>query len=126
MLKDESVPRDHPMSEIRTRIYAVIAAIPQGRVVTYGQVAAMAGVPRHARQVGYALFDLPEGSPLPWHRVVNARGEISQRREPGCGEVQRTKLEAEGIAFRKGRVDLELYRWEPGIARRHDPRDAWE
>ncbi len=126
MLKDESVPRDHPMSEIRTRIYAVVAAIPQGYVVTYGQVAAMAGVPRHARQVGYALFDLPEGSPLPWHRVVNARGEISQRREPGCGEVQRTKLEAEGIAFRKGRVDLELYRWEPGIDRRHDPRDAWE
>ncbi|MDA7881410.1 MGMT family protein [Akkermansiaceae bacterium] len=114
------------MSEIRTRIYAVVAAIPQGYVVTYGQVAAMAGVPRHARQVGYALFDLPDGSPLPWHRVVNARGEISQRREPGCGEVQRTKLEAEGIAFRKGRVDLELYRWEPGIDRRHDPRDAWK
>lgn len=49
------------MSEIRIRIYAVIAAIPRGRVVTYGQVAAMAGAPRHARQVGYALFDLPEG-----------------------------------------------------------------
>lgn len=104
---------DHPMSEIRTRIYTVVESIPHGSVVTYGQVAAMAGAPRHARQVGYALHDLPEGSPLPWHRVVNAKGEISQRREPGCDEVQRTKLEAEGIEFHKGRVDLDRYRWEP-------------
>jgi hypothetical protein len=50
------------------------------------------------------LFDLPEGSPLPWHRVVNARGEISHRSEPGCENVQRSKLEAEGIEFRNGRV----------------------
>jgi methylated-DNA-protein-cysteine methyltransferase-like protein len=103
------------MSEIRVRIYAVVAAIPRGRVVTYGQVAAMAGAPRHARQVGYALFDLPEGSPVPWHRVVNARGEISQRSESGCENIQRSKLEAEGIEFRNGRVDLELCRWEPNI-----------
>ena len=101
------------MSEIRIRIYAVVAAIPRGSVATYGQVAALAGAPRHARQVGYALFDLPEGSPLPWHRVVNARGEISQRSEPGSENVQRSKLEGEGIEFRNGRVDLELCRWEP-------------
>ncbi|MGI9244909.1 MAG: MGMT family protein [Verrucomicrobiales bacterium] len=105
------------MSEIRTRIYAVVAAIPRGRVATYGQVAALAGAPRHARQVGYALFDLPEDTPLPWHRVVNARGEISQRSEPGGGRenIQRSKLEAEGIEFRKGRVDLGLCRWEPDL-----------
>jgi methylated-DNA-protein-cysteine methyltransferase-like protein len=101
------------MSKLRESIYAVVAAIPHGRVATYGQVAALAGAPRHARQVGYALFDLPEGSPLPWHRVVNARGEISQRSEPGCEGVQRTKLEAEGIEFRNARVDLKRCRWEP-------------
>lgn len=101
------------MSQLRKRIYAIVEAVPHGHVVTYGQVAAMAGAPRHARQVGYALFDLPEGSPLPWHRVVNAKGEVSERREPGYDEVQRRKLEEEGIEFRKGRVNLELYRWEP-------------
>jgi methylated-DNA-protein-cysteine methyltransferase-like protein len=104
------------MSELRERIYAVVAGIPGGRIATYGQVAAMAGFPQHARQVGYALFDLPEGSTLPWHRVVNARGEISQRSEPGCEDVQRTKLEAEGIEFRNGRVDLKHCRWEPHTA----------
>ena len=100
------------MSEIRTRIYKVVAAIPRGRVVTYGQIAAMAGAPRHARQVGYALHDLPEGSELPWHRVVNACGEIRQRSQPGCENVQRSMLEAERVEFRKGRVDLEPYRWD--------------
>ena len=101
------------MSELREQIYAVVAAIPHGRIATYGQVAALAGAPRHARQVGYALHDLPEGSDLPWHRVVNARGEISQRSEPGCENVQREKLEAEGIEFRNGRIDLGSCRWEP-------------
>jgi len=101
------------MSEIPIRIYAVVAAIPRGRFATYGQVAALAGAPQHARQVGYALFDLPEGTPLPWHRVVNARGEISQRSEPGSENVQRSKLEKEGIEFRNGRVDLGACRWEP-------------
>ena len=108
------------MSELREKIYAVVAAIPEGRVATYGQVAAMAGFPQHARQVGYALNDLPEGSPLPWHRVVNARGEISQRSEPSCEDVQRALLEAEGMKFSKGRVDLKTYRWEP----KHRPRLA--
>ena len=103
------------MSEIRVRIYAVVAAIPEGKVANYGQVAALAGAPRHARQVGYALFDLPEGSPLPWHRVVNARGEISQRSEPGSEDIQRTKLEAEGVEFRNGRVNLANCRWEPDL-----------
>ncbi len=111
----QSVRVNNLMSEIRIRIYAAVAAIPRGCVATYGQVAALAGAPRHARQVGYALFDLPEGTQLPWHRVVNARGEISQRSEPSGGResVQRSKLEGEGIEFRNGRVDLGTCRWEP-------------
>ncbi len=102
-----------PSSELRARIYAVVAQIPRGQVATYGQVAALAGAPRHARQVGYALFDLPTGSELPWHRVINARGEVSPRSEPGRDGFQRRLLEAEGIEFRRGRIDLERYRWEP-------------
>ncbi len=97
----------------RRRIYAVVERIPPGRVATYGQVAALAGLPRHARQVGYALHDLPAGSELPWHRVINARGEVSPRSEPGWDRFQRRLLEAEGVVFAGGRVDLATYRWEP-------------
>jgi len=101
-------------TETYDRIYAVIRRVPTGRVVTYGQVAALAGLGRHARQVGYALHRLPDGSDVPWHRVVNARGEVSPRATPGWDGLQRTLLEEEGVAFdRAGRLDLERFRWEP-------------
>ena len=67
------------------RIYEVVRRIPEGRVATYGQVAALADLPGHARQVGYALHALPEGGNVPWHRVINARGAISLRSDPGWG-----------------------------------------
>lgn len=94
--------------------YAVVRRIPNGRVATYGQIAALAGHPRHARQVGYALHALPEGSDVPWHRVINARGEVSVRSESGGDHGQRGRLEAEGVVFDEhGRVDLARYRWRP-------------
>lgn len=97
------------------RIYAVVADIPYGRVATYGQVAALAGLAGQARLVGYALHALPDGSELPWHRVVNARGAVSPRREPGpAAASQRHELELEGIGFdKRGRLDLARHRWEP-------------
>lgn len=99
------------------RIYAVVEAIPAGRVATYGQVAALAGIPGHARQVGYALHALPEASTVPWQRVINARGEVSARSAPDLGWVrgyQRHLLEEEGVLFdERGRVDLACFRWEP-------------
>ena len=97
------------------RIYAVIARVPRGRVATYGQIAGEAGLPGHARMVGYALSALPEGSRVPWHRVINAAGGISARREgPGGAVLQRLRLEREGVAFdARGRVDLERFRWTP-------------
>ncbi|MGE5231428.1 MAG: MGMT family protein [Deltaproteobacteria bacterium] len=96
------------------RIYAVVRRIPRGRVATYGQVAALAGLPGHARQVGYALHALPCGTRLPWHRVINAKGEVSRRRRPGDELSQRLLLEREGIRFdARGRVALARLRWSP-------------
>ena len=96
------------------RIYAVVRRIPRGRVATYGQVAALAGLPGHARQVGYALHALPRGTRLPWHRVINAKGEVSRRRRPGDELSQRLLLEREGVRFdARGRVALARLRWSP-------------
>ena len=94
-------------------IYSVVMSIPKGRVATYGQVADIAGLPRHARQVGYALKVLPDDSAIPWHRVVNARGEISQRFAPVSEKEQRILLEEEGITFGpKGRISLAEFQWD--------------
>ena len=91
----------------------MVRGIPKGKVATYGQVADMAGLPGQARQVGYALHALESGSDLPWHRVINARGEVSQRSEAGWDGFQRQLLEEDGVVFGLGgRVDLERYRWE--------------
>lgn len=97
------------------RIYAVVRRIPKGRVATYGQVAALAGLPGHARQVGYALHALLPGTLVPWHRVINARGEVSRRARPGDELSQRMLLERERIQFdSRGRVRLEQVQWKPG------------
>ncbi len=97
------------------RIWAVVARIPRGRVATYGQVARLAGFPRHARLAGYALHALPDRSPVPWHRVVNAKGEVSPRRDGSGHELlQRLMLEREKVRFdRNGRIDLAACRWRP-------------
>lgn len=98
------------------RIYAVVRRIPRGRVATYGQVAEIAGLKGHARQVGYALHALPESTVLPWHRVVNAAGGVSLRASPGAELVQRRLLEEEGVEFDlRGRVRLAKVRWKTGL-----------
>ena len=96
------------------RIYAVVRRIPRGRVATYGQVARLAGMARQARQVGYALNRLPDESDVPWHRVINARGEISPRAIPDDGRFQRILLQGEGVRFSAaGRIPLDRYLWQP-------------
>jgi methylated-DNA-protein-cysteine methyltransferase-like protein len=89
------------------RVYAVVRRIPRGRVATYGQVAAMLGVARGARAVGWALRALPEdeAARVPWHRVVGTGGRISPRGGPGP-EIQRRRLRAEGVSFRGAHVDV--------------------
>lgn len=97
------------------RIYAVVSRIPRGRVATYGQIARLANLPGQARLVGYAMSALPAGSRVPWHRVVNARGEVSARRDGGpAAAIQRIRLEREGVRFdRHGRISLGRFRWNP-------------
>lgn len=97
------------------RIYAVVRRVPRGRVATYGQVAALAGLAGQARLVGYALHAVPPGGSLPWHRIINARGGISLRRaSPSGGITQRILLEREGIRFDgASRVNLARYAWRP-------------
>lgn len=99
-------------------IYEVVRRIPHGRVATYGQVARLAGLPRQARRVGYALSALRGDEGVPWHRVVNARGRISPRASGEPDDRQRGLLEAEGVVFDDdGRLSLERYQW------RDDPSD---
>jgi methylated-DNA-protein-cysteine methyltransferase-like protein len=100
-------------STLYARIYAAVKRIPTGRVATYGQVARLAGLPRHARQVGYALSTLQDDR-VPWHRVVNSKGEISLRALPMVENQQRHLLLREGIRFnRRGHLSLERYQWRP-------------
>jgi methylated-DNA-protein-cysteine methyltransferase-like protein len=98
------------------RIYAIVRRIPRGRVATYGQVAALAGLRGHARQVGYALHTLSGATNVPWHRVINARGEISHRSRFGGELRQRQMLEAEGVEFDwRGRIRMGRYRWRTRV-----------
>lgn len=101
------------MKERNAIVYATVCQIPPGRVATYGQVARIAGLGRMARQVGYALHALPEDTEVPWHRVVNARGEISLRSSGGADSLQRLRLEREGLRFDiGGRVSLAEFGWD--------------
>ena len=84
--------------------------VPKGYVVTYGQVAVRVGAPRSARAVGGAMRRCPDD--VPWHRVVNAQGQISRRRRTAGMLTQRIRLEQEGVRLRRGRVMLDRYRWE--------------
>jgi methylated-DNA-protein-cysteine methyltransferase-like protein len=87
-------------------------------VATYGQIAELAGLGGHARQVGYALHALPSGSDVPWHRVVNSFGEVSRRSDSDSDELQVELLIAEGVVFdTAGRIDLRRYRWRQGLRR---------
>ena len=103
------------MSTTYDRIYAIVRQIPWGQVATYGQVAELAGLIGKPRLVGYALYRVTIDDDVPWHRVINAKGEVS--RSPlrnGTDDLQQVLLEDEGIVFnRVGKLDLSQYRWQP-------------
>ncbi|MFZ3152240.1 MGMT family protein [Pseudomonas sp.] len=100
-------------AERRTALYAVLAQIPAGCVVSYGQLAAYAGLGRAARWVGRTLGQLPDGSTLPWHRVIAASGRLSLPAGSLSGAEQRSRLREEGVHIHNDRVDLPRYGWRP-------------
>jgi methylated-DNA-protein-cysteine methyltransferase-like protein len=94
--------------DFRAKVWKITHSIPRGRVATYGQIARLADHANQARLVGRIMSQLPTGSNLPWHRVLNAQGRISS---PG-GKTQQLRLADEGIILVNGRVNLKLYQWE--------------
>ncbi|MBR3588856.1 MAG: MGMT family protein [Clostridia bacterium] len=93
------------------KIYDVVRQIPCGKVATYGQVALLAGNPRWARVVGYALHVNPDPETIKCHRVVNRNGEVSKAFAFGGENMQITLLEEEGVTVINGKVDLKIYQW---------------
>ena len=97
------------------RIWATIRDIPEGSVASYGQIAEIAGIPRGARQVGYALRHLPSGSEVPWYRVIQASGKIAFKSGSDAFNEQSKRLLREDVAILNGRIDMKKYRWQPDL-----------
>jgi methylated-DNA-protein-cysteine methyltransferase-like protein len=114
--------KQHPFQE---RVLEIVRAIPRGKVLTYGQVALLAGAPRGARQVGRILY--ARGRAVPWQRVINRYGGLSTYKV-GTGHEQRALLEKEGVTFTQdGVVDLKKHQWRPGahtVEKLHVPEDV--
>lgn len=117
--KNSQIERSYPETERQEharssyeKIYEVVRQIPQGKVATYGQVAALAGNRRWARVVGYALHVNPDPDGIPCYRVVNRLGEVSPAFAFGGGNRQIELLEADGIPCQDGVVDLKKYQWQ--------------
>lgn len=96
---------------IFNKIYEVVKQIPRGKVATYGQVALLAGNPRWARVVGYALHVNPDPETIKCHRVVNRNGEVSKAFAFGGENMQILLLQEEGVEVKDGKVDLKIYQW---------------
>ncbi len=91
----------------------MLAAIPEGKVVAYGELASLAGLGRAARWVGRMLSQLPNDTRLPWHRVLAAGGRLSLPAGSTAGAEQRARLRAEGLTISNDRVDLRRHGWRP-------------
>lgn len=109
------------------RIYETVSDIPSGSVASYGQVAEIAGIPRGARQVGWALKQAPPGRDLPWHRVVTASGRIAFQAGSARYAKQKKLLVQEGVVVIAGRVDMRKHRWQPRLDELlWKPSSAWD
>lgn len=93
----------------REAFYLTLMSIPPGKVITYGQLAALAGLPGAARLAGTVLCGLPEQTELPWHRVINAQGKISLPENSSGYQEQKKRLEAEGVIFTNNKINLRIY-----------------
>ena len=107
-------PKIEPGSDFRERVWAFVRSVPPGKVVTYGQVAAMLGVPFAARAVGSVLHYTPAWAEVPCQRVVNRYGRLAPIYGWGGPEQQKRELEADGVEVRPDMtVDLQIYQWWP-------------
>ncbi|WP_408601062.1 MULTISPECIES: MGMT family protein [Pseudomonas] len=104
---------DSPAQIRRTALYLTLASVPEGKVVSYGQLAELAGLGRAARWVGRTLSQLPGDSKLPWHRVLGAGGRLSLPAGSPSGDEQRARLRMEGISIQNNRVDIQRHGWRP-------------
>lgn len=102
----------HAADSDQQQILQTIHAIPLGYVATYGQVAKLAGLPGKARYVGYVLKTLPQGSAIPWHRVINAQGRLSFPENTEAYREQKQRLVAEGIIFNDHKISLRQFLWK--------------
>lgn len=113
-LRWDSMPAmDMPPEEARSAILLVISRIPPGQVASYGQVAALAGLPGRARLVGRILSQLPKGSKVPWFRVINAAGRIAFAEDSPSFGRQKRLLQQDGVEVEGARVKLKRFRWSP-------------
>ena len=102
-----------PAEARRTALYLTLEQVPEGKVVSYGQLAELAGLGKAARWVGRTLSQLPQGTSLPWHRVSGAGGRLSLPLGSVSGDEQRARLRAEGLTIRNNRVDMQRHGWRP-------------
>ncbi|WP_017936905.1 MGMT family protein [Zestomonas thermotolerans] len=109
----QPVPEDNPAEMRRTALYLTLQQVPPGKVVSYGELAALAGLGRAARWVGRILGQLPADTRLPWHRVIAASGRISLPAGSPAGAEQRARLRAEGVTIHDDRVDMRRHGWRP-------------
>jgi methylated-DNA-protein-cysteine methyltransferase-like protein len=98
-------------------VWKVVSEIPSGHVLTYGEVARLAGMPRAARRISQALRRAPRGMNLPWHRVINAQGKISFPEDSSAWKKQKDVLEAEGVVFLNGKIDLDQFGYRGAVDR---------
>ncbi|VXD02658.1 DNA base-flipping protein YbaZ [Pseudomonas sp. 8Z] len=112
---DRQVAMQYPASASldarREALYLALAQIPAGKVISYGELASLAGLGRAARWVGRTLSQLPEGTRLPWHRVIAAGGRLSLPAGTASGSEQRARLRAEGVSILNERVDMRRHGW---------------
>ncbi len=98
-------------SQNKEAIYFALMTIPPGKVVTYGELAKLAGLPGAARLAGTLMSGLSENTTLPWHRVINAQGKISLPENSIGRRIQQERLEAEGVIFERGKINLRQFGW---------------
>jgi methylated-DNA-protein-cysteine methyltransferase related protein len=109
----DDAPEPTPAEIRRTALYVTLHQVPEGKVVSYGQLAELAGLGRAARYVGRTLSQLPAGTTLPWHRVLGSGGKLSLAAGTTSGDEQRARLRAEGVTISNNRVNMQRHGWRP-------------